>query len=79
MKTTNQIRRELKLLILEKHKSCTTEQEKNKAVNDARQEINTKYGKDWREKDILLNLDFKRSHGIPTIYDDHTYGQHWMD
>lgn len=48
--TTGKIRRELAILIQEKHKVCTTDKEKNHAVNVARQEINAKYGKDWRDK-----------------------------
>ena len=48
--TTGKIRRELAILIEEKKKSCTTEAEVNHAINQARREINTKYGKDWREK-----------------------------
>jgi hypothetical protein len=49
-KGTKAIRKELAILIKEKHKSCTTEKEENKAVGDARQEINLKYGKGWREQ-----------------------------
>ncbi len=44
------IRKELAILITKKHESCTTEKEKNKAVEDARHEINVKYGKGWREQ-----------------------------
>ena len=46
------IRKELALLIVEKQKGCTTDKQRNHAVNVAKQEINTKYGKDWREKYI---------------------------
>lgn len=49
-KTTEQIRSELKGIIELKKKFCKTNAEINKAVNDAREEINKKYGKDWREK-----------------------------
>jgi hypothetical protein len=49
--TTKQIRKELAILIKEKKKQCTTEAQINKAVNDARQEINQKYGNDWRSLD----------------------------
>lgn len=48
-KEVRRIRKELAILIQEKHKTCTTEKEKNKAVDDARQEINLKYGKEWRK------------------------------
>lgn len=51
------IRKELALLIKEKQSKCTTEKEKNKALNEARQEINAKYGKGWREKS---NYNFNR-------------------
>lgn len=77
MKTTEQIRRELKKLIVKKKKTCITEQEKNKAVNDARQEINTKYGKSWREQ--LSTIKVVKFSSDPSIYDGHTHGQHWMD
>ena len=44
------IRKELAILIKEKQATCRTDKEKNIAVNDARQEINAKYGKGWREE-----------------------------
>jgi len=43
------IRKELAILIKEKQSLCTTEQEKSQALNEARKEINLKYGKGWRE------------------------------
>lgn len=43
------IRKELAILIKERTKDLPTQKEKNKAVNDCRQEINLKYGKGWRE------------------------------
>jgi len=43
------IRKELALLIEEKKSKVSTPQEKNQAVCLARQEINIKYGKGWRE------------------------------
>lgn len=48
--TTGKIRRELALLIIEKQSKCITEKQKEHCVNVARQEINAKYGKDWRSK-----------------------------
>ena len=48
-KRANKIRKELAILIKNKHKTCTTQKEKNRAVNEARQEINIKYGVGWRE------------------------------
>ena len=47
-KRTKSIRAELYHLIQAKQIDCITEKEKNRAVNNARQEINIKYGKDWR-------------------------------
>ena len=49
-KSTSAIRRELAILIQEKQKTCETDKLKNKAVDDARQEMNIKYGKGWREQ-----------------------------
>lgn len=48
-KRVKAIRKELALLIKEKQSHCTTQAEKNKAVTDARAEMNVKYGKGWRE------------------------------
>ena len=45
-----EISQELRLLIRNKEKLCKTDKEMNKAENDARTEINKKYGKDWRDK-----------------------------
>lgn len=69
-----QIRRELKALILSKQSICITEKEKNKALNEARMEINKKYGKDWR----MPSTRESRAQE-PSIYDGHQYGEHWMD
>lgn len=49
-KSTSAIRKELAILIQEKHKTCDTEKLRNKAIEDARQEMNLKYGKGWREQ-----------------------------
>lgn len=76
MKSTKAIRKELAKLIEEKQKACTTEQQKNKAVNDARQEINKKYGFDWRMRDYN-STDGKISE--PNFYEGHEFGEHWMD
>jgi hypothetical protein len=67
------IRRELKALIVAKQQLCTTEKQKNNAVNEARMEINKKYGKDWRGNTQNLSTD------SPSIYDGHINGEHWMD
>ena len=49
-KGTRAIRKELAILIKSKLAKCKTKQEQNHAVNLARQEINEKYGKGWREQ-----------------------------
>lgn len=85
MKSVNQIRQELAILIKEKNKLCTTDKEKNKAVDTARQEINLKYGKGWREDMTRYNMDLIEKgnsyvkYRDPSIYDGHTHGEHWMD
>jgi hypothetical protein len=48
--TSGQIRRELAILINTKQESLTTDKDKKYAVEVARQEINVKYGKNWRER-----------------------------
>lgn len=44
------ISKELKQDIMQRQSSCTTKQEKNEALHDARHFINEKYGYDWRHK-----------------------------
>ena len=46
---SKQISKELKSIIVEKQSKCTTDGQKNNAVNQARSEINAKYGDGWRE------------------------------
>lgn len=70
------IKKELSVLIKYKFKICLTAKERNKAVENARQEINTKYGKGWREGETIGCRD---KDYYPSIYDDHTYGEYWMD
>jgi len=75
-KSTKAIRKELAILIKQKLKVCTSKKKENVAVEIARQEINLKYGKGWREWD-----DFKPSnqkYSEPSTYDVHTFGEHWM-
>lgn len=74
LKTTSQIRKELKKLIRSKKQKCFTEQQKNNAVNEARKEINLKYGNDWRGRELTGSKGKE-----PSIYDGHTFGEHWMD
>lgn len=45
---SKQISKELKTIIKSKQADCTTEAQKNNAVNQARAEINSKYGDGWR-------------------------------
>lgn len=79
-KSTKEIRKELAILIKEKLKLCTTEKEENVAVGTARQEINLKYGKGWREWDELKPQTVSRQrYNEPSSYDGHTFGEHWMD
>lgn len=47
-KRTRKIRKELAKLIKAKHAHCITEKQRNAAVNEARAEINAKYGHGWR-------------------------------
>lgn len=58
MITYKSISKELRLLIAEKHSTCKTEKEMNKAINDAREEINKKYGSDWR--DLKVHHDISK-------------------
>jgi hypothetical protein len=46
---TKLIRKELAILISKKQEFLNSDKERNNAINIARQEINTKYGNDWRE------------------------------
>jgi len=52
-KKIRDVKIELKKLIKSKQKLCTTEKEKNQALEIARQEINKKYGKGWRERGLI--------------------------
>ena len=45
---SKQISKELKSVIVEKQSKGSTESQKNNAVNEARAEINSKYGDGWR-------------------------------
>lgn len=49
------IRKELAILIKSKQETCTTEQQKNAAVDQARHEINLKYGSGWRHDGLINN------------------------
>ena len=79
-KSTKAIRKELAILIKQKLKLCTTKKEENVAVENARQEINLKYGKGWRNLDyykpqLVINEKYNNS----SIYEDHTFGEHWLE
>lgn len=73
-----EIVRELNRLIIEKCKDLTTEKQKNAALNEARAEINKKYGVGWRGNNNNL-YQGRSSDMFPSIYDDHEYGEYWMD
>ena len=49
------IRKEIYLLVQEKCKFYTTDAEKNRALDEARREMNLKYGKGWRERGLISN------------------------
>lgn len=75
MKSTEEIRKELRNYINRRKKKCKTPQERNNLTNLAQEHINKKYGKDWRGKDIQHTTKVTE----PSIYDEHIHGQHWMD
>ncbi len=78
-KTTRQIRKELAILIKEKLKTCSTQKEKNIAVEESRREMNAKYGHGWRMRDLFEETTTSQKYQMPTIYDDHPDGEYWMD
>jgi len=78
-KSTKKIRKELAILIKAKLKTCSTKKEENNAVELARQEINTKYGKGWRDRDTFNSTSNNTKYEEPSIYDGHENGQYWMD
>lgn len=72
------IRKELALLIQKKKIGCTTDKQINRAVNLARQEINIKYGKDWREKEAVKSYQRNTQHigtDIPDSPEWYDYAQ----
>jgi ribosomal protein S17 len=75
-KKTKSIRKELAILIEGKLKLCTSKKEKNAAVEIARQEINKKYGKGWRQEHKFKP---SKQYDYPSIYDGHTFGEYWME
>ena len=75
-KKTKSIKKDLAILIEEKLKLCTSKKEENAAVEIARQEINKKYGKGWRQEH---RFEPSKQYNDPSIYDDHTFGKHWME
>jgi len=56
-KRIRDVKIELKKLIKSKQKLCTTDKQRNQALETARQEINKKYGKGWRERGLVSNSD----------------------
>lgn len=77
MNRTNQIRKELKQLIREKQVGCATDKEKRVAEEQARAEINKKYGHGW--KFGIFNDGSKTKSSEPSYYYGHRFGEHWMD
>ena len=75
-KKTKSIKKDLAILIEEKLKLCTSKKEENAAVEIARQEINKKYGKGWRQEH---RFEPSKQYDDPSIYDGHTFGEHWME
>lgn len=75
--TTGQIRRELALLIQEKKKTCTTDKEVNIAVEEARREINTKYGKGWRSE--YPTIEKRKGYDFSKPYEAQGLGDEWDD
>lgn len=79
-KSTKAIRKELAISIKQKLKVCTSKKEENVAVETARQEINLKYGKGWREwDDFKPQAVSKQKYNEPSIHDGHTFGEDWTD
>lgn len=74
-KKFNAIRYEIKLRIID---LVSKGENENNALNIARKEANDKYGKGWRE-DWKVNDSSSTKTKLPTIYDEHTNGEHWMD
>lgn len=72
--TPKQIRRELAIL---RNKLITQSVNPNKALNDARQAMNLKYGHTWRNEDYTV----KQNCGSisPSVHDEHIFGEHWQD
>lgn len=75
--TLKQIRKELDILIIEKKKGCTTNKEKNLAVNAARREINVKYGKNWRQR--FSTNKKPKSYDFSKPYQAQDLGDEWDD
>ena len=71
----NRIRNEIRL---RKVDLIANGENENNALNIARKEANDKYGKGWREK-LFRNISSGSRGKEPTIYDEHTNGEHWLD
>ena len=77
MKSTKAIRKEL---AIRREELISNGTKPTIALNQARQEMNIKYGYNWRNRDYLKpNNNQKHRDNTPTIYDDHPFGEHWMD
>lgn len=71
----NAIRNEIRV---RKNQLISDGENENNALNIARKETNEKYGKGWREK-LLMNISSVSKSQDVTIYDNHTFGEHWID
>jgi hypothetical protein len=76
MESTKQIRQELVIL---RKKLISEGVNENNALTQARQEMNKKYGKGWREQREVQTGSGKPRYKEPSIYDGHIHGEHWMD
>lgn len=75
----NKIRKELAILIKAKQKECTNEKQKNHAVNQARMEINLKYGNTWRWEGMSASSPSKSYRNPQHIGTDIPDGDEWSD
>lgn len=77
MKSAKQIRKELAIL---RNNLIISGINSNKALTLARQAMNNKYGKGWREQTTNNHLSNYSNDSIyPSIYDGHENGEYWMD
>lgn len=72
--TPKKIRKELAIL---RNKLIMEGVNSNKALNDARQAMNLKYGHAWRNEPFTSKQNCS---GVsPSIHEEHIFGEHWRD